>query len=447
MIPQTEIQRAAKRWNVGEHIVEKDYVLGWMLWGIAQQPRLSSSWVLKGGSAIKKCYVDTHRYSQDLDFTVLPDGPHRPCELYPVFNELLERVGQTSGIDFSVRAPRFRVRPNGESCEGRIYYVGPRGNPSPTAVKLDITRSEDLMRPPVLRSISHPYSDSYSDQHRIYCYSLEELFAEKIRALGERADPSDLYDIIYLFRRSDLHAEPELISEVLGHKCDFKEVPSPQSRTMCTPEHWEEIRRRWEPMLGRAVSHLPSLDDFWSELPFFFAWLDGEDGKADLLPVSKDSTWAPPPLYWQRGQSEVLEPIRHAAVNRLLLNLGYGHRHRLVEPYSLRLTRAGNTLFYALKAQTREIRSYRVDRIQSSEVTRQRFQPVFRIEFTPEGRVPVPYTRRHGRLASSRSKGRYVVWCAVCGKDFYRRRYSTRMNPHRRKDSRLQCSGRHGYLV
>lgn len=447
MISQTDIQRAAKQWNLEDHVIEKDYVLGWLLWGIAKHPRLSRAWVLKGGSAIKKCYVDTHRYSQDLDFTVLPGGPWQPEELHSIFDEILEQVGQTSGIDFTVREPKFEIRPHGESCEGRIYYIGPRENPSPTAAKLDITHAEDLMRPQVLRPISHPYSDTFPDDTQVYCYSLEELFAEKVRALEERARPGDLYDIVYLFRRSDLNAEPELISEVLEYKCDFKGILVPQITDICTSERWEEIKSRWEPMLGRAVGLLSSFDDYWNELPTFFAWLNGEDCEVALLPINKEDVWRPSTLVWQRGQNELLEPIRHAAVNRLLINLGYGNRYRLVEPYSLRLTQAGNVLFYALKAQTRQIRSYRLDRIQSVEVTRQPFKPVFRIEFTPEGRIPVPYTRRRSRFISSRSKRRYVIQCAVCGKHFYRSKYSTRINPHKRKDSGLRCSGRYGYLV
>ena len=36
---------------------------------------LSKSWVFKGGTCLKKCYIETYRFSEDLDFTVLPGGP------------------------------------------------------------------------------------------------------------------------------------------------------------------------------------------------------------------------------------------------------------------------------------------------------------------------------------------------------------------------------------
>jgi Nucleotidyl transferase AbiEii toxin, Type IV TA system len=41
----------------------------------------------------------------------------------------------------------------------------------------------------------------------VRCYGFEELFAEKIRAMGERSRPRDLYDIVNLFRREDLRLE------------------------------------------------------------------------------------------------------------------------------------------------------------------------------------------------------------------------------------------------
>lgn len=52
--------------------VEKDYVLSWVLYGISQNLKLSE-WFFKGGTCLKKCYFETYRFSEDLDFTV-PHG-------------------------------------------------------------------------------------------------------------------------------------------------------------------------------------------------------------------------------------------------------------------------------------------------------------------------------------------------------------------------------------
>jgi len=59
----------------------------------------------------------------------------------------------------------------------------------------------------VRRDIAHPYPDGPLPG-KVRCYSFEELFAEKIRAMAQRARPRDLYDIINLFRRNDLRLYP-----------------------------------------------------------------------------------------------------------------------------------------------------------------------------------------------------------------------------------------------
>ena len=50
MIDRREILDMATQMSLNPHVVEKDYVLGWMLAGIASHPILRETWVLKGGT-------------------------------------------------------------------------------------------------------------------------------------------------------------------------------------------------------------------------------------------------------------------------------------------------------------------------------------------------------------------------------------------------------------
>ena len=81
MITQADIVERVTEWQLTEEVIEKDYVLGWLLWGLGNDPILGDKWVFKGGTCLKKCYIETHRFSEDLDFTVLPGGPFRPDEI------------------------------------------------------------------------------------------------------------------------------------------------------------------------------------------------------------------------------------------------------------------------------------------------------------------------------------------------------------------------------
>ena len=189
VISRADIVERVGEWQLTEEVVEKDYVLGWLLWGFGSDPVLGDQWVFKGGTCLKKCYIETHRFSEDLDFTVLPGGPYRPEQIEPLLGRTLARVHDASGIDFSSKAPALRFRPDELSTEGRVYYIGPRQTPQAARVKLDISANETVVRPPVLREIAHPYPDGPLPG-RVRCYSFEEVFAEKIRAMAQRPDPA-----------------------------------------------------------------------------------------------------------------------------------------------------------------------------------------------------------------------------------------------------------------
>jgi predicted nucleotidyltransferase component of viral defense system len=70
VIDRLEILEFAREVGLSTKIVEKDYVLGWLLGGISNHPALRSTWLFKGGTCLKKCYFETYRFSEDLDFTL-----------------------------------------------------------------------------------------------------------------------------------------------------------------------------------------------------------------------------------------------------------------------------------------------------------------------------------------------------------------------------------------
>ena len=120
MINRAELDSFVRELGLRHGVVEKDYVLGWLLWGIGTDPVLRESWVFKGGTCIKKCYIETYRFSEDLDFTIRPGGPFRPEDVRPAVQRVLERVSDESGLDLRVRPPSIRLRPGGTSTEGRV---------------------------------------------------------------------------------------------------------------------------------------------------------------------------------------------------------------------------------------------------------------------------------------------------------------------------------------
>lgn len=463
MISHEDIKNLVSEWHLREDIIEKDYVIGWVLWGIGSDPDIGHKWVFKGGTCIKKCYIETYRFSEDLDFTVLPDGPIKPEELLPILKRILKRIAEESGIDFSVDELRLKQRESPLSVEARIYYRGPRNSRTPASIKLDLSASEKIVRPSVLRKIAHPYPDELPHPAEIRCYAFEEVFAEKIRAMGERSRPRDLYDIINLFRRRDLQSHPELIRSVLIEKCESKDIPVPTFKSIENSPYRDELESEWKNMLGHQLQVLPPFEQFWEELPQLYNWLEGTYTPQEFttVPIEKDedTTWAPPPTTWSWGIGIPLESIRFAAFNHLCVELeyrkqGYYINHYLIEPYSLRRAKKNNMILHAIKAETQEHRAFRVDWIQSIKVTTRPFKPKYQIEFSPTGPIrTLPTSSRKSRSFSSGLKRHkthfgpiYIFECFYCGKKFERKKYNSGLNPHKDRNG-WNCPGRTGHFV
>ena len=389
MIPRATLQARAREWGLSEEVVEKDYVLGWLLWGIGSSPDLRDHWIFKGGTCLKKCFVETYRFSEDLDFTVLDWGPLIPDELLPVLTEMLDAVEQGTGISLTSRPPVAKMRPDGRSAEGRIYYRGPRGTPGEARVKLDLTYDETVVEPPARREIAHSYDDELPGDASVRCYVFAEVFAEKLRALGQRTRPRDLYDVVNLHRRPELREDRELVLEILKRKCAYTKVPVPTLEAVTTTEKVTELRADWQAMLGHQLPTLPPVEEFIGALDDVFGWLGGEESEQlESVPTEGEAIdeWVAPPTIMRWPGGAPLEQIRFAGANHLLVDLRYQGSTRLIEPYALRRSKAGNLLVYAIKAATGEVRAYRVDRIEGVHITETAFTPRYAIELA----VPLP---------------------------------------------------------
>ena len=348
------------------------------------------------------------------------------------------------------------ARPDGLSTEGSVYYVGPRAQvASPARIKLDISANEKVVRPPVFRDIGHPYPDTLPAPAQVRCYSFEELFAEKLRAMAQRGRPRDLYDVINLFRRNDLRLYPDQIHAALADKCAVKSIVVPTAETIMTDQRRAELETDWLHMLGHQLPVLPPLGPFLDELPLLFRWLDGSVVFDELPPptytTDEDDAWSPPRTAWTWRAGVPIEVIRFAATNHLLVDLGYDGRRRLIEPYSLRRTRDGALLLHAERADNSGHRSYRVDRMQAAVATTTPFTPRAAIEFSSQGpqRAPLQSRRIGGysptRISRSSSPTRsgpvYLYECNRCGRTFEHSSRNSTLRAH--KDAfGGRCSGR-----
>lgn len=466
MIDRAEIIRLAGELGLQPRVVEKDYVLGWVLAGIARDEELSRAWLFKGGTCLKKCFFETYRFSEDLDFTITEPAQLDRDFLLSRFKTLSAWLYDTTGIELPAELLRFDVydlKTGGRAGEGRIAYRGPiapRGGDLPR-IKLDLTADERVVLPSVIRPVTHPYGDAPAAGITARCYAFEELFGEKVRALAQRARPRDLYDVINLFRHGDFRNAALVIRGVVTEKCAFKRIPFPTFEALA-PAH-PELVGEWANMLGHQLPSLPPVELFWSALPEFFRWLAGA-AIQPLLPshplgVGSTALQGPAGSIRIPGRgTPFIEVIRFAASNHLLVELDYrdedGHRDtRAIEAYSLRRTKDDNIILCAVNVEKQEPRSYRMERIQGATILSRGFTPRYQIELSPSGPLVAPATTRTDetmrrqvlakRASNAWPKITHIYRCPVCSKRFERPSMDGSLRAHK-NPAGYPCAGRQG---
>lgn len=367
-------------------------MLGWLLAGIGNNAELVDKWIFKGGTCLKKCYFETYRFSEDLDYTLIDETHIEEKFLVTNFKQIARWINNAIGIEIPDDSIHFEIYQNNAgkiSVEGRIGYIGPLQRRNSLArIKLDLTADELLVSYPVLREVHHPYSDKPSKGIKAKCYSFPEIFAEKIRALSERARPRDLYDVIHIYRHANHGDKSTLIFEILKKKCEYKSIPVPTMQSLEGHPRLHELDSEWTNMLAHQLPLLPPRAGFWKELPELFEWLHGNSSKTinELISFPHeniDQNWQPPSMIQAWHMKTPFELIRYAGANHLCIELTYGNSKRLIEPYDLKRTKDGNLLLIAIKYKSGEWRSYRVDKIQGIEVSKVSFIPRYLISLTP----------------------------------------------------------------
>lgn len=104
MIKPGEIQRKARTVGVRDQQIEKDYILSWILQGVAMHNELSKAIVFKGGTVLKKVYFEDYRFSEDLDFTLLNDEISNQ-QIFDYFSAVFKYVREEANIPLEIIDP------------------------------------------------------------------------------------------------------------------------------------------------------------------------------------------------------------------------------------------------------------------------------------------------------------------------------------------------------
>lgn len=392
MITIQEVKQKSSDYQVGEEIIEKDYVISWVLWGIATHSILKDNMVFKGGTSLKKCFLETYRFSEDLDFTILSDEIYRSEKILECIREICARITQTSNIQFDNTNLRIDETENlrGEpTFQVRIYYIGPRQQiRSPARIKLDLTKYEVIILPLEKRNLIHNYSDKDDIKCEILTYSLEEILSEKTRALLERTRARDFYDVAFILRTYSTNINFNMFRKSFDGKCKYKAVNFNKIEDFITPDKEAEFRSDWQISLPHQLSYLPDFEAVKDEFLILISKIlpllvtTKITSYVEMLPTIRPRGYISiPQKFYVGGYRNPIEKLEQAGRNRVMVRMIYKNKVRFIEPYSLRVTKEGNLTFFGWQQGDHHIKQFRIDKIQNIELTQQTFYPKYPVEF------------------------------------------------------------------
>ena len=407
MITKQEILTVAKEQDLLPTTIEKDYAIGLLLAEVSENKNIKK-WVFKGGTCLKKCYFNTYRFSEDLDFTLLPGASYNKEKIETDLREIAELASEKSGVNFfpeNVKVEGYENKRGKISFQCRVVYHGPLSLPQRSfqRIKFDLTNDEVVVDTPILKKVNHPYSDFQNLLSDVLCYSINDILAEKTRAMVERnARARDLYDIIHINRSFRKFININKARASLIKKFEYKSLPTPTVELILSAVDKDLLASEWKNQLGHQLPILPPVGSFIDELHDALVWWMEPHLKLVSLPIIENKTVAeeiPMPHYISptsfqslgfgesiAGQiSGVMNKIQYAARNNLLVKITYHGVQRIVEPYSVRKAKTGNVLLYGFESfrnnvATDKIKAFKINEIQNPSVTKQSFTPRYKIE-------------------------------------------------------------------
>ncbi|MGC8558929.1 MAG: nucleotidyl transferase AbiEii/AbiGii toxin family protein, partial [Nitrososphaeria archaeon] len=199
MLGYSELLKIASLRRMEPWQEERRYVQALVIYSLSGQEI-----VMKGGTYLW-LFHGLNRFSEDLDFTlygnVLPDLPETTAETMRLFGlNTKHRTVKNDRYTFS-----FRIEAQGPlySATGSACYV-----------YVEISKREKPLTRPVAVTLDEPLYEI--PVVSLLGMSLEEVLAEKIRAVIRRNTARDLYDLWFLLHRLGVKASINLINSKLS---------------------------------------------------------------------------------------------------------------------------------------------------------------------------------------------------------------------------------------
>jgi predicted nucleotidyltransferase component of viral defense system len=275
---RNRLQEAQKRLGLPWEILERDYILSWILAGVSDIEALRDTLVFKGGTALKKCFFGDYRFSEDLDFSGIGDFPTGE-KMEEAIREACERA--VSLLDtyapVEIVCERYTERephPGGQEAF-TIRVQLPWQRTPQTRVMVETAVDETVLKPVQTRTIIHEYGEPLEAQVQVY--ALEEIVAEKLRAILQhveelhergwsRSRARDYYDLWRVLSAYQHQLDLSDFSSFLRAKCAIRNVSFKGPNDFFEHTMLAYIEKTWVQWLGHLVPELPDFNTVIEEL-------------------------------------------------------------------------------------------------------------------------------------------------------------------------------------
>jgi predicted nucleotidyltransferase component of viral defense system len=465
VITPQEIEAKSKEFEIHTSNVQRDYVFGWLIFGMFTISSLKDSIFLKGGNALRKGYFAETRYSSDLDFGIPTDVPQNV--VLAEINKMCDAIQEKAGIVFVKENNKVEEKftatdvplPDLKVYEVRVYFKDFYGKAEHITLRIsmDITRFDRVMLPIQIIKLIHPYSDSNEVICDVRCMKLEEIIATKLKCLMQRQHAPDLFDYAHTIKRLGGELDKKEVVRTLIQKTIFSRNPALLKRILRNTA-FEYFREEWNKSLICAKQFIMSVEDAITALT--------SDLEA-LFVEYPDNGYAQFAFF----DAHLRGPMMHAGRTQTLLRIRYKGEERMVEPYSLKYQQrrdgVAREYFFAYKISGGSsgpgIKMFVPEHMQTIENTDTKFTPRNQIELSKAGEMPEnrylfdpnkplrsPSKTRRVRVGgvgfSGVSGPRYVFRCSMCGKQFTKGTYDATLRAHKGKNG-YPCYGSFGLYV
>jgi predicted nucleotidyltransferase component of viral defense system len=261
MILQKEIATISEQLGVSKSVIDKDWMLGHFIAAIFNEPELKETLIFKGGTCLKKCWFEEYRFSEDLDFTSKSQELELTQQHLKFITKYIEENTEVKTHIVSLRPLKFQDKLTGYEAIIKFWGADHLRNlmpPTPdrwqTKIKIEIILYEEMIFDVSQQKVTHPYSDTLKLETTIPCYKIEEVLAEKLRALIQRSytAPRDYYDIWYL-SNNFLDLDWKSIVDAFHKKMKFKNLVFTGIEQLINPKSDKALKGAWKNSFGHQI--------------------------------------------------------------------------------------------------------------------------------------------------------------------------------------------------